>query len=239
METISLILALCSGIAELPECHYVYQMLEAKVVSNVVLMKNNNSAIACSTEISDIKGVAKRLLDLRFGFNCPELGHAKHPPSYHPYKLQPLRELSLAHASRDYRHLKFLTRKFLLLLWKRIQEWPSEHPLDIDPGGSLHLDGSSRILYNCRIWETDNPHSTPTRFRQQSPKVTVCALLVEWLRPTNKTAAFGAKLIHKRKRRNTVTSRKTDSLGALLRAGGILPSKNDEGHNVTVNGASV
>ncbi|GFU97903.1 hypothetical protein TNCV_3882551 [Trichonephila clavipes] len=203
LETISLILALCSRIAELPECHYVHQMLEAKVVSNVVLMKNNNSAIrkkpvywavpnresgSTSVWIADKSSIragltifkcvphaseAERLLDLRFAFNCPELGHAKHPPSYHPYKLQPLRELSLPHASRDYRHLKFLTRKFLLLLWKRIQEWPSEHPLDIDPGASLHLDASSRILYNCRIWETDKPHSTPTRFRQQSPKVTV------------------------------------------------------------------
>ncbi|GFU46881.1 uncharacterized protein TNCV_640321 [Trichonephila clavipes] len=52
---------------------------------------------------------------------------------------------------------------------------------------------------------------------------------------TNKTAAFGVKLIHKCMSRNTVTSRKTD---CLVHFYGLKESffKNDEGHNVTVNG---
>ncbi|GFV69307.1 DUF4817 domain-containing protein [Trichonephila clavipes] len=51
---------------------------------------------------------------------------------------------------------------------------------------------------------------------------------------TNKTAAFGVKLIHNCMS-NTVTSRKTD---CLVRFVGLVESffKNDEGHNVTVNG---
>ncbi|GFV60280.1 hypothetical protein TNCV_3469161 [Trichonephila clavipes] len=54
---------------------------------------------------------------------------------------------------------------------------------------------------------------------------------------TNKTAAFGVKLVYPTCR-NTVTSRKTDVWCALW-AGGIIGPyffKNDEGHNVTVNG---
>ncbi|GFV84359.1 uncharacterized protein TNCV_2044071 [Trichonephila clavipes] len=53
---------------------------------------------------------------------------------------------------------------------------------------------------------------------------------------TNKTVAFGMKLIHC-VCRNTVTSRKLIVWCALW-AGGIIGPyfKNDEGHNVTVNG---
>ncbi|GFV45365.1 transposable element Tc3 transposase [Trichonephila clavipes] len=54
---------------------------------------------------------------------------------------------------------------------------------------------------------------------------------------TNKTAAFGVKLIHKCMS-NTVTSKKKLTVWCALWAGGIIGPyffKNDEGHNVTVN----
>ncbi|GFX48173.1 uncharacterized protein TNCV_4115081 [Trichonephila clavipes] len=58
---------------------------------------------------------------------------------------------------------------------------------------------------------------------------------------TNKTAAFGVKLIHKctSKHRSTDTVPELLTVWCALWAGGIIGPyffKNDEGHNVTVNG---
>ncbi|GFW06277.1 uncharacterized protein TNCV_37511 [Trichonephila clavipes] len=83
---------------------------------------------------------------------------------YYPYKLQFVQEL-LPH-DFETRHL------FSLQFLARLEvdpEWPW-NILSTDEA-HFHLDGSVNT-HNCRIWETDNPHST-LRVPLHSPKVTV------------------------------------------------------------------
>ncbi|GFS85514.1 uncharacterized protein TNCV_2793861 [Trichonephila clavipes] len=83
---------------------------------------------------------------------------------YYPYKLQLVQEL-LPH-NFETRHL------FSLQFLARLEvdpEWPW-NILWIDEA-HFHLDGSVNT-HNCRIWESDNPHST-LQVPLHSPKVTV------------------------------------------------------------------
>ncbi|GFU40750.1 uncharacterized protein TNCV_3231071 [Trichonephila clavipes] len=83
---------------------------------------------------------------------------------YHPYKLQLVQEL-LPH-DFETRHL------FSLLFLVRLEVDP-ERPWNIlwTDEAHFHLDGSVNT-HNCRIWESDNPHST-LQVPLHSPKVTV------------------------------------------------------------------
>ncbi|GFY11315.1 uncharacterized protein TNCV_4472981 [Trichonephila clavipes] len=90
--------------------------------------------------------------------------HAKHTLRYYPYKLQFVQEL-LPH-DFETRHL------FSLQFLARLEvdpEWPWN--IRRTDEAHFHLDGSVNT-HNCRIWETDNPHST-LRVPLHSPKVTV------------------------------------------------------------------
>ncbi|GFV27615.1 transposable element tc3 transposase [Trichonephila clavipes] len=82
---------------------------------------------------------------------------------YYPYKLKFVQEL----LPRDFetRHLfsqQFLARLQVDLEWPWNILWTDE--------AHFHLDGSVNT-HNCRIWETDNPHSI-LRVPLHSPKVT-------------------------------------------------------------------
>ncbi|GFW56981.1 uncharacterized protein TNCV_3472651 [Trichonephila clavipes] len=83
---------------------------------------------------------------------------------YYPYKLQLVQEL-LPH-DFETRHL------FLLQFLARLEVDP-EWPWNIlwSDGAHFHLDGPVNT-HNCRIWESDNPHST-SFVLLHSPKVTV------------------------------------------------------------------
>ncbi|GFU00492.1 uncharacterized protein TNCV_1692691 [Trichonephila clavipes] len=83
---------------------------------------------------------------------------------YYPYKLQFLQEL-LPHdfETRHLFSLQFLARLEVDPEWPWNILWTDE--------AHFHLDGSVNT-HNCRIWETDNPHST-LRVPLHSPKVTV------------------------------------------------------------------
>ncbi|GFT24852.1 uncharacterized protein TNCV_3021381 [Trichonephila clavipes] len=83
---------------------------------------------------------------------------------YYPYKLQFLQEL-LPHdfETRHMFSLQFLARLEVDPEWPWNILWTDE--------AHFHLDGSVNT-HNCRIWETDNPHST-LRVPLHSPKVTV------------------------------------------------------------------
>ncbi|GFY09453.1 transposable element tc3 transposase [Trichonephila clavipes] len=96
-------------------------------------------------------------------FNCPE-DHAKHILRYYPYKLQLVQEL-LAHnfETRHLFSLQFLARLEVDPEWPWNIIWTDE--------AHFHLDGSVNT-HNCRIWESDNPHST-LQVPLHSPKVTV------------------------------------------------------------------
>ncbi|GFV34778.1 uncharacterized protein TNCV_1450821 [Trichonephila clavipes] len=83
---------------------------------------------------------------------------------YYPYKLQFVQEL-LPH-DFETRHL------FSLQFLARLEVDP-ERPWNIlwTDEAHFHLDGSVNT-HNCRIWESDNPHST-LQVPLHSPKVTV------------------------------------------------------------------
>ncbi|GFS61082.1 transposable element tc3 transposase [Trichonephila clavipes] len=83
---------------------------------------------------------------------------------YYPYKLQLVQEL-LPH-DFETRHL------FSLQFLARLEVDP-ERPWNIlwTDEAHFHLDGSVNT-HNCRIWESDNPHST-LQVPLHSPKVTV------------------------------------------------------------------
>ncbi|GFU86465.1 uncharacterized protein TNCV_1418171 [Trichonephila clavipes] len=83
---------------------------------------------------------------------------------YYPYKLQFVQEL-LPHdfETRHLFSLQFLARLEVDPEWPWNILWTDE--------AHFHLDGSVNT-HNCRIWETDNPHST-LRVPLHSPKVTV------------------------------------------------------------------
>ncbi|GFX61598.1 transposable element tc3 transposase [Trichonephila clavipes] len=83
---------------------------------------------------------------------------------YYPYKLQFVEEL-LPHdfETRHLFSLQFLARLEVDPEWSWNILWTDE--------AHFHLDGSVNT-HNCRIWETDNPHST-LRVPLHSPKVTV------------------------------------------------------------------
>ncbi|GFW90963.1 uncharacterized protein TNCV_1758371 [Trichonephila clavipes] len=80
---------------------------------------------------------------------------------YYPYKLQ----LVLPHdfETRYLFSLQFLARLEVDPKWPWNILWTDE--------AHFHLDGSVNT-HNCRIWETDNPHST-LQVPLHSPKVTV------------------------------------------------------------------
>ncbi|GFX59907.1 uncharacterized protein TNCV_4984201 [Trichonephila clavipes] len=83
---------------------------------------------------------------------------------YYPYKLQFVQEL-LPHdfETRHLFSLQFLARLEVDPEWPWNILWTDE--------AHFHLDGLENT-HNCRIWETDNPHST-LRVPLHSPKVTV------------------------------------------------------------------
>ncbi|GFX16657.1 transposable element tc3 transposase [Trichonephila clavipes] len=83
---------------------------------------------------------------------------------YYPYKVQFVQEL-LPHdiETRHLFSLQFLARLEVDPEWPWNILWTDE--------AHFHLDGSVNT-HNCRIWETDNPHST-LRVPLHSPKVTV------------------------------------------------------------------
>ncbi|GFS75026.1 uncharacterized protein TNCV_1396791 [Trichonephila clavipes] len=83
---------------------------------------------------------------------------------YYPYKLQLVQEL-FPHdfETRHLFSLQFLTRLEVDPEWPWNILWTDE--------AHFHLDGSVNT-HNCRIWETDNPHST-LQVPLYSPKVTV------------------------------------------------------------------
>ncbi|GFW58337.1 transposable element tc3 transposase [Trichonephila clavipes] len=83
---------------------------------------------------------------------------------YYPYKLQFVQEF-LPHdfETRHLFSLQFLARLEVDPEWPWNILWTDE--------AHFHLDGSVNT-HNCRIWETDNPHST-LRVPLHSPKVTV------------------------------------------------------------------
>ncbi|GFW82071.1 uncharacterized protein TNCV_772001 [Trichonephila clavipes] len=83
---------------------------------------------------------------------------------YYPYKLQFVQEL----LPRDFETRHLFSLQFLARL-EVDPEWPW-NILWTDEA-HFHLDGSVNT-HNCRIWETDNPHST-LRVPLHSPKVTV------------------------------------------------------------------
>ncbi|GFV36460.1 transposable element tc3 transposase [Trichonephila clavipes] len=83
---------------------------------------------------------------------------------YYPYKLQFVQEL-LPH---DFETRHLFSLQFLARL-EVDREWPW-NILWTDKA-HFHLDGSVNT-HNCRIWETDNPHST-LRVPLHSPKATV------------------------------------------------------------------
>ncbi|GFU19326.1 uncharacterized protein TNCV_3032481 [Trichonephila clavipes] len=82
---------------------------------------------------------------------------------YYPYKLQFVQEL-LPHdfETRHLFSLQFLARLEVDPEWPWNILWTDK--------AHFHLDGSVNT-HNCRIWETDNPHST-LRVPLHSPKVT-------------------------------------------------------------------
>ncbi|GFU19327.1 uncharacterized protein TNCV_3032491 [Trichonephila clavipes] len=84
---------------------------------------------------------------------------------YYPYKLQYVQEL-LPHdfETRHLFSLQFLARLEVDPEWPWNILWTDE--------AHFHLDGSVNT-HNCRIWETDNPHST-LRVPLHSPKVKAC-----------------------------------------------------------------
>ncbi|GFY09440.1 uncharacterized protein TNCV_4321191 [Trichonephila clavipes] len=83
---------------------------------------------------------------------------------YYPYKLQLVQEL-LAHdfETRHLFSLQFLARLEVDPEWPWNILWTDE--------AHFYLDGSVNT-HNCRIWESDNPHST-LQVPLHSPKVTV------------------------------------------------------------------
>ncbi|GFT50973.1 uncharacterized protein TNCV_1174031 [Trichonephila clavipes] len=83
---------------------------------------------------------------------------------YYPYKLQFVQEL----LSHDFETRHLFSLQFLARL-EVDPEWPWNIPWTDE--AHFHLDGSVNT-HNCRIWETDNPHST-LRVPLHSPKVTV------------------------------------------------------------------
>ncbi|GFW41070.1 transposable element tc3 transposase [Trichonephila clavipes] len=85
---------------------------------------------------------------------------------YYPYKLQLVQEL-LPH---DFIHM---TRHLFSLLFLARLEVDPEWPWNIRWTDEAHfyLDGSVNT-HNCRIWESDNPHST-LQVPLHSPKVTM------------------------------------------------------------------
>ncbi|GFV86879.1 uncharacterized protein TNCV_2198311 [Trichonephila clavipes] len=93
-------------------------------------------------------------------FNCPE-DHSKHPP------LLSIQVSTCAgivsHDETDLFSLQFLARLEVDPEWPWNILWTDE--------AHFHLDGSVNT-HNCRIWETDNPHST-LQVPLHSPKVTV------------------------------------------------------------------
>ncbi|GFX41555.1 transposable element tc3 transposase [Trichonephila clavipes] len=84
--------------------------------------------------------------------------------SYYPYKLQFVQELlPYDFETRHLFSLKFLARLKVDPEWSWNILWTDE--------AQFHLDGLVNT-HNCRIWETDNPHST-LRVPLHSPKVKV------------------------------------------------------------------
>ncbi|GFW39649.1 uncharacterized protein TNCV_3188201 [Trichonephila clavipes] len=83
---------------------------------------------------------------------------------YYPYKLQPVQEV----VPHDFKTRHMFSLQFLARL-----EVDLELPWNIlwTDEVHFHLDGSVNT-HNCRIWETDNPHST-LQVPLHSPKVTV------------------------------------------------------------------
>ncbi|GFY22565.1 uncharacterized protein TNCV_2178261 [Trichonephila clavipes] len=83
---------------------------------------------------------------------------------YYPYKLQLMQEL-LPHdfVTRHLFSLQFLARLEVDPEWPWNILWTDE--------AHFHLDGSENT-HNCRIWESNNPHST-LQVPLHSPKITV------------------------------------------------------------------
>ncbi|GFX07811.1 alkaline phosphatase, germ cell type [Trichonephila clavipes] len=92
---------------------------------------------------------------------------------YYPYKLQFVQEL-LPHdfETRHLFSLQFLARLEVDPEWPWNILWTDEAHFDLDGSVNTH---------NCRIWETDNPHST-IQIPLHSPKGTVwCGLLASFI----------------------------------------------------------
>ncbi|GFU85802.1 uncharacterized protein TNCV_2036331 [Trichonephila clavipes] len=83
---------------------------------------------------------------------------------YYPYKLQLVQEL----LPDDFETRHLFSLQFLARL-EADPEWPWNILWTVET--HFHLDGSVNTQ-NCRIWETDNPHST-LQVPLHSPKVTV------------------------------------------------------------------
>ncbi|GFU67894.1 transposable element tc3 transposase [Trichonephila clavipes] len=178
---------------------------------------------------------------------------------YYPYKLQIVQEL-LPHdfETRHLFSLQFLARLKVDPEWPWNILWTDE--------AHFHLDGSVNT-HNCRIWETDNPHST-LRVPLHSPKVTVwCGFSASFILGPYFFEELGAggpvtcsitgqryasllrnKIIPDLQARHeanpqvyveTPLHQEKLTVWCALWAGGIIGPyffKNDEGHNVTVNG---
>ncbi|GFW43705.1 uncharacterized protein TNCV_4770541 [Trichonephila clavipes] len=164
--------------------------------------QNDNSVIVALRKFRTLKGLRKgpfsaknlRLMVTKFeetGSLNVRSGRGKKPVSteaiekvalqkimqnilrYYPYKLQFVQEL-LPHdfETRRLFSLQFLARLEVDPEWPWNILWTDE--------AHFHLDGSVNT-HNCRIWETDNPHST-LRVPLHSPKITVwCGLSASFI----------------------------------------------------------
>ncbi|GFV71321.1 uncharacterized protein TNCV_1476261 [Trichonephila clavipes] len=158
-----------------------------RFVSKVILSKHDNSAIVALRKFRTLKGLRKgsltaknlRLMVTKFeetGSLNVRSGRGKKPVSAEAIEKVALQVeedkssnvLASTSASRVAEALDLPRSTFLARL-EVDPEWPW-NILWTDEA-HFHLDGSVNT-HNCRIWETDNPHST-LRVPLHSPKVTV------------------------------------------------------------------